>query len=139
MFSLFDNGFLRYFRFVRFILPLRRLYYCNYTSKNKKNGKSHHYYGRENFQEKNPGLFSIRGLQTIITEPNSNGENTIQQPENKKGEVVANLNFEQKRENHTYTSEKENRLIPNISIKRRITVVHIKNLSVAKRGVFAVC
>lgn len=135
MFSLFDS--LRYFRFVRFCLPLRRLYDCKNTSENKKTGKSYQSQHGKYFQQV---FFRIRFIRLfIVSHPHGHGKNAIHQPQKEKSEIVANSDFEQKRENHEYTSDNEKGFVPGIDVQRRTVVVHIENLSFIRTGVIAVC
>lgn len=80
MFSLFDR--LRYFRFVRFCLPLRRLYNCNDTGENKKTGKSYQYEYGTYFQAVFLRIRFIRHF--IVSHPHGHGKNAIHQPQKKK-------------------------------------------------------
>ena len=137
MFSLFDNGFLRYFRFVRCILPLRRLYDCKDTDENKKTGKSYQYEYGKYFQAVFLRIHFITLF--IVSHPHGHGKNAIHQPQKEKSEIVANSDFEQKREDHEYASDNEKGFVPGINVQRRTAVVHIENLSFMRTGVIAVC
>ena len=135
MLSLFDS--LRYFRFIRFCLPLRRLYDCKNTSENKKTGNYYQYQYAKFFQLEYLRIF-IHCIH-LINPPHGHGKNAIHQPQKEKGEIVANSDLEQKRENHEYTSDNEKGFVPGINVQRRTAVVHIENLSFMRTGVIAVC
>ena len=135
IFSLFDR--LHYFRFVPFCLPLLRLYNCNDTGENKKTGKSYQYEYGTYFQAVFLRIHFIRLF--IVSHPHGHGKNAIHQPQKEKGEIVANSDLEQKREDHEYTSDNEKGFVPGINVQRRTAVVHIENLSFMRTGVIAVC